>query len=198
MDPERFAQEQIRGLVRRVFSSNVPAPVRQVVFSAVESETDVNTICRRAGEVLAMETTGQIAIVGDDPRSCRGENADQEELPESNKPLRQCATRLRGNLWFVPMRWRERSTASLHVLMGEIRSQFDFSIVEGPPAGESNQAAAMAQFADGIILVLLAQRTRRVTAERIRETLEQAQARLLGAVLSEREFPVPDVIYRRL
>ncbi len=71
-DPERFAQEQIRGLVRRVFSSNVPAPVRQVVFSAVESETDVNTICRRAGEVLAMETTGQIAIVGDDPRSRPG------------------------------------------------------------------------------------------------------------------------------
>jgi Mrp family chromosome partitioning ATPase len=176
-----------------VFSSNVPAPVRQVVFSAVEGETDVSTICRRAGEVLAMETTGQVAIVGDDRQSCR-----EEVLPESNKPLRQCATRLRGNLWFVPMCWRERSTVSLHVLMGEIRSQFDFSIVEAPPAGESNQAAAMAQFADGIILVLLAQRTRRVTAERVKETLEQAQARLLGAVLSEREFPVPEVIYRRL
>ena len=181
-----------------MFSSNVSAPVRQVAFSAVEGETDVSTICRRAGEVLAIESTGQIAIVGEDPQSRSEHDADQEELPEFNKPLRQCATRLRGNLWFVPMRWRERSTASLHVLMGKIRSQFDFSIVEGPPAGESNQAAAMAEFADGIILVLLAQRTRRVTAEKIKETLEQAQARLLGAVLSEREFPVPDAIYGRL
>jgi hypothetical protein len=62
-DPERFAQEQIRGLVRRVFSPNAPTPVRQVVFSAVEGETDVSTICRRAGEALAMETTGQIAVL---------------------------------------------------------------------------------------------------------------------------------------
>ena len=197
-DPEKFAQEQIRGLVRRVFSPNAPTPVRQVVFSSVEVETDVSTICRRAGEVLAMETTGQVAVVGSDLQLSSGEDAGQEERPEASKPLRQSASRLRSNLWFVPVDWRERSTASLHGLLGEIRSAFDFSIVAGPPAGESNQAAAMAQFADGIILVLLAQRTRRVTAEKIKEALEQAQARLLGAVLSEREFPVPDVIYRRL
>lgn len=196
-DPERFAREQIRSLVRRVFSSNAPALARQVVFSAIEGETDVSTICRRAGEILAMETTGQIAVVGEGPRF-NGEEDNQEEEPGSAKPLRQSGTRLRGNLWFVPVCWRERSTASLHALLGKIRSEFDFSIVEGPPAGESNQAAAMAQFADGIILVLLAQRTRRVTAEKIKETLEQAQARLLGAVLCEREFPIPNAIYRRL
>src|SRR4029077_20951699 len=35
-NPEDFAREQIRGLVRRVFFSNVERPVRQVIFSALD------------------------------------------------------------------------------------------------------------------------------------------------------------------
>jgi Mrp family chromosome partitioning ATPase len=56
----------------------------------------------------------------------------------------------------------------------------------------------MAQFADGIILVLSAQRTRRIMARKIKGMLEAAQARILGTVLSDRVFPIPDGIYRRL
>jgi hypothetical protein len=37
-NPEDFAREQIRGLVRQVFFSNVERPVRQVVFSAMDQE----------------------------------------------------------------------------------------------------------------------------------------------------------------
>jgi Mrp family chromosome partitioning ATPase len=56
----------------------------------------------------------------------------------------------------------------------------------------------MAQFADGIILVLSAHRTRRAMARKIKETLEAAQVRILGTVLSDRVFPIPERIYRRL
>ena len=90
------------------------------------------------------------------------------------------------------------ATASLHSYLGEVRREFEYSIVEAPPAGESNEATAMAQFADGIILVLSAQRTRRIAARKIKEALEEAQARLLGTVLSDRSFPIPERIYRRL
>ena len=79
-----------------------------------------------------------------------------------------------------------------------MRREFEFSIVEAPPAGESNQALAMAQFADGIILVLSAHRTRRITACKTVEMLEAAKAHILGTVLADRIFPVPDRIYRRL
>jgi Mrp family chromosome partitioning ATPase len=56
----------------------------------------------------------------------------------------------------------------------------------------------MAQFADGIILVLSAKNTRRVTARKVAKTLDGAQARLLGTVLTDREFPIPERLYRRL
>ena len=35
-------------------------------------------------------------------------------------------------------------------------------------------------------------------ARKIKATLDEAQARLLGTVLSDREFPIPERIYRRL
>jgi Mrp family chromosome partitioning ATPase len=52
--------------------------------------------------------------------------------------------------------------------------------------------------ADGIILVLDAHSTRRVTARKIKESLESGRSRILGTVLSGRTFPVPDCLYRRL
>lgn len=205
-NPESFAQEQIRGLVRQVFFSNVERPVRQVVFSALEAETDVRNICRRVGEALALEAVGSIAVVGGYPRalpeaeSYRADGADRPSGEGSNA-LRQTATRVSGNLWLMPTPGRDgdrRTTAVLHSFLGEIRTEFEYSIVEGPPATESNEATAMAQFADGIILVLSAHRTRRIMARRIKEALETARARVLGTVLSDRLFPIPEGIYRRL
>ena len=58
--------------------------------------------------------------------------------------------------------------------------------------------ASMAQLADGIILVLSAQRTRLATARRIKEVLDAAQARILGTVLCDRVFPIPEKLYQRL
>ena len=205
-DPEGFAQEQIRGLVRQVFFSNVERPVRQVVFSPLEAETDVRNLCRRVGEALAMEAVGSIAVGGEYPRTLSDAESYRADGPvcatsEGSKALRQTATRVSGNLWLVSTPERNgdrRTTAMLHCFLGAIRTEFEYSIVEGLPATESNEATAMAQFADGIILVLSAHRTRRIMARRIKEALEMSRARILGTVLSDRIFPIPDGIYRRL
>ena len=203
---EDFAQEQIQGLVRQVFFSNAERAVRQVVFSAVEPETDVRNLCRQVAEALAFETADTVAVAGEYPEILRDSDADQEDMaarvPRDDSPfLRQDGTRVRGNLWMVPAAKKnaERfTTVELHSYLCAMRREFKYSIVAGPPARESNQATAMARFADGIILVLTAQRTRRNTALKIMEVLETAQARILGTVLSERVFPIPERIYRRL
>jgi hypothetical protein len=204
--PEKFGREQIQGLVRQVFLSNVGGPVRQVIFSALEPETDVKHICRQVGEALALETTGRIAVVGEYPQVLREAETSAPEMKErsatdGSPPLRQGAIRVGSNLWLVPAKGTERdrgATAWLHSYLDEMRREFEYSIVEGPPMGESNEAMAMAQFVDGIILVLSARRTRRIAARKMKEMLEGAHARILGSVLSDRVFPIPQGIYRRL
>ncbi len=185
------------GLVRQVFSSTRTRPVRQVVLSAVDPETDVRRICRQVGEALALETLGAIAVVGEYPQLLADWQTFQPANRDRNVPLRQIATRMSGNLWRVPACESDGSTASLHKYLWQIRREFDYSVVAAPPAG-SNEAAAIGLFADGMILVLSARYTRRATARRIKESLQKVQVRLLGTVLSDREFPIPERIYRRL
>jgi Mrp family chromosome partitioning ATPase len=115
--------------------------------------------------------------------------------------LRRISTRVGGNLWLVPGSAaveQQRTAASLHSYLGELRREFEYSIVEAPPAGEFNDTIAMAQFADGIILVLSAGCTRKVTARKVKQILEGAQVRVLGTILSDRIFAIPEAIYRRL
>lgn len=190
--PEKFAREQIRGLVRQVFSLNAVPLIRQVVFSAIGQDNAVPGICRRVGQVLAEERVEDVALV-------EGYAAFAAE--KHNLSLKQVATKVQRNFWLVPAVEYEQEnvgSAPLHKYLGAIRSEFEYSILVGPPAGESDAAMAMAQFADGIVLVLSARNTRRVTARRIKETLQEARVRLLGTVLSDREFPIPESLYRHL
>ena len=210
--PDSFAREQIRGLVRQVFFSNIARPVRQVVFSAVEADTDVGSICRLVGEALASETQAGIAVV------CRDVGLGEREfVQEQNSPivaeescirLHHATKRAAGNLWFVPdagyfsaddvVPVRLNCPRLGYSRLAELRREFEYSIVQCPPAGESSAAAALGQMADGIILALAAHRTRRTTARKVLETLRAAHVQLLGTVLSDRTFPIPEGIYRRL
>ncbi len=202
-NPERFAREQIRRLVGQVFRAGAQA-TRQVVFSAVDLETDVDAICIRVAEVLAMETQSDVAIVGTRPTTGEAEDFQgrADGLPKSGSNLmRQTGIQRGRNLWLLPATEAgniDGSAASLQAYLQEIRREFEYSIVQGPAAGESNGALAMAQWADGMILVVSAQRTRRAAALKIKQALDDAHVRLLGAVLSDREFPIPEGVYRRL
>jgi hypothetical protein len=196
-NPENFGREQIRGLVQRVFFAGGSQAVRQVVFSAVGSNTDVADICDRVGQALALETRAHVALV-------RREHRAGEIVHRRNGAIKSWSTQAAANLWRVPGFGRgecgEESGTGPYWLsrLSELRNEFEYAVIHGPAAGISSEAALLGQLADGIILVLGAQSTRRATARKIKETLEGAQSRILGTVLSERRFPVPERIYRRL
>ncbi|HZQ93459.1 MAG TPA: hypothetical protein VFA67_00525 [Candidatus Sulfotelmatobacter sp.] len=187
-----FAHEQICGLVRQVFSVRAVPPVRQVVFSAVGNEIDVGDICRRVGQSLAHERLGDVALVGE---SVGG------QIQGYIGRLKQVAFQRAVNLWSLPgaeHSAHDADPAFLYTYLAAIRTEFDFSIVAGPAAAQSAAAIEMAGFADGIVLVLSARHSRRATALQLKQALQQAQVRLLGIVLSDREFPIPEKLYKFL
>lgn len=197
-NPQGFAREQIRGLVRRLFRTAQPRPLRQVVFSAIDPQTDAAEICRSVGEVLALETAKDVAVAGAGlDITSAGELVMYSS--ETGRPLREMGVQVRRNLWHLPLEvsGSEGSPESLHRYITAVRSEFEYSIIAAP-AAISSQTMSLAQLADGIVLVLSAQYTRREQARKIKATLEEADARLLGMVLSDREFPIPEKIYRRL
>lgn len=224
-NPDGFAREQLRGLVQRIFLSQATARMRQVVISAADSRTDVSDICLQVGEVLSQETAASVVVVAGDvsglPAGCpTGDGLLDGQLldgPSLDVPRRSAlATRVYGNLWITPGLRRTVATgagprdiagnqrremigsAAWYSRLCDFRREFEYSILEGPAAGESSDSAIAAQAADGMILVLTAHGTRRATVHRIQETLKSTQTHLLGTILAERRFPIPEGIYRRL
>jgi len=201
-NPEDFGRQQIRGLVQRVFFSSGSRPVKQVVLSAVGSNLDLTNICDQVGQALALETHGHIAIVG---RERRGEETVQARSGYvRNASVKSWSTQTAVNLWRVPgfglRQCAVESGTGPYWLscLAALRNEFEYAVIHGPAAGISSEAALLGQMADGIILVLGAHSTRKATARKIKQTLEATQSRILGTVLSERRFPVPEQIYRRL
>jgi hypothetical protein len=201
-NPEDFAREQIRGLVRRVFFASGAQPVRQVVFSAVGPNTDVANICDQVGQALALETHAHIAIVAREHPP--GEKVQAHLQYAGSAGIKSWSTQTAINLWRIPgfgvrQRGAEVGTGPYWLsCLAELRKEFEYAVIHAPAAETSSEAALLGQLADGIILVLGAHSTRKATARKIKETLEGAQSRILGTVLSERRFPVPERIYRRL
>lgn len=202
-DPEAYADEQTRGLVRQVFLSGWPAPARQVVFSAVHESTNIAELCMQVATALAEEVRSDVCLVGEDA----GGRSFQESGGDSRyrrTGLHSKSGQVSSNLWTVPqdVLWESQPGTSavpgLCRQLEELKREFEYSVIQGPAAGTHRRAALLGQLCDGIVLVLQADSTRRIAAQRTRELLASAGVQVLGTVLCDREFPIPEAIYRRL
>ena len=208
-DPDRFAEEQIRSLVRQVFFPGWPKPIRQVVFSAVEP-MDIAGICLQVGQALAAQTAGSVCVVEANLRASELGNLSMRKGCEpvcgqkGFGSLRNSSRQISSKLWRVPINvfLGEGENILSPVWLGsrlrELRLEFDYTVLHGPPAGLCSEAALLGHLSDGIVLVLEANSTRRVAAQKVKQTLQATNARLLGTVLNQRTFPIPEGIYKKL
>jgi non-specific protein-tyrosine kinase len=69
-------------------------------------------------------------------------------------------------------------------LLDRLTSEADIVLLDSPPLAAVSDATILATKVDGVLLVVSARRTRRDLAQRAREQLKTAGARVVGAVLN--------------
>jgi len=80
--------------------------------------------------------------------------------------------------------------------MMELRTLFKYIVVSCPLFLE--RVPALQSFAaDGTVLIVEANTTRRQTVREVIDELQISGARVLGVVLNNRTFPIPDAIYHK-
>jgi protein-tyrosine kinase len=208
-DAGRFAEDQIRRLVRQVFFPGWPRPAHHVAFAAVDERTDAEPICIEVGEILCAQAPGNVCVVEAVPR------ASPSDFPEDCAPMRTPGKdvydparfrtrRLSSRLWHVPYEVfsaqdeQHPGSSEFDNRIRRLRAEFDYTAIHVPPAGTSNDAILLGQLCDGVVLILEANLTRRAAAQKVKEMLQAANVRLLGAVLNGRTFPIPHAIYHKL
>lgn len=200
-----FADNQIVGLVRRVFLSGWSSPARQVAFTAVEADHDISSICFRVASQLAAQVSGKVCLVDADMHSGRLQARMRELLEAARGSLncelvREQVVAGRHNLRFMPASdlGPTRDASWLRHRLAELRREYEYLILHAPAAGISSETGLISHSMDGVVLVLHAGRTRRAVALHAQGLLQAAQARVIGTVLDRRRFPVPAILYRRL
>jgi hypothetical protein len=209
-DWDEFAEEQICHLVRQVFCPGWPRPARQVVISAVDQETDITGLCLQVAQALAQQVQGSICLIETDGRTTELGNtygrstSDPVCGRERHGSLRESSRQISEKLWqaSLPASTAEDghtlSVSWLRDRLAQLRHDFEYTVLRTPPALLSSEAALLGNLRDGVILVLEANSTRRMAARKAQEFLQAANTRLLGTVLCERTFPIPERIYRKL
>ena len=209
VDP-RIRGELIK-LVQRVFLSPLVDAPRAVLFSAVEHGAGCSRICVWAGEALAAQVPGSVCLVDADLRSPSlhqlfqlDDTCGLNQAVTQPGPIRKFVQQIsHTNLWVLPSGSR---TSDPHMLLvsdpfvsrlRELCAQFDYVLINTAPIGLYSDATVLGQLADGIVLVLEANSTRRELAKRVKDSLEAANLGLLGAVLNKRSFPLLEKIYRQ-
>ena len=87
---------------------------------------------------------------------------------------------------------------SLDWLLAQLRERFGDIVIDAPPVVPSGTGMVLARRADGIVLVLAAERTRAPVVEQAKKMIEAHKSRLLGVVMNRRRHHIPKLIYRLL
>ncbi len=202
---------EITKLVQRLFSqTGKTSGPKCVSFSGIARGDRSSWICARGAEALAEQVNATVCVVDANFFSPQlhvqfgaPNHKGFAESLAAKDPIRNFAIPLSGEqLWLLPSglvkpgfypsmdRTRER--------FAELREAFGYVLVSGPPLSREAEATFVGQLADGLVLIVEANHSRRETVRRAKEQLESAQVRLLGAVLDQRTFPIPEKLYRRL
>jgi protein-tyrosine kinase len=205
-------REEASKLVQRVFAlPGTPGP-RAVVFTGIGDGSGSPAVCAMAAEALAARGIGSVCVVDSNFRSPalhRWFEVDNLEgladgLTHSG-PIRELTRQIAaGNLWLLPCGSHSVASAylayadRLSIRLGELREEFDYVLITAPPADKYPEAIAIGKMADGVILVVEANSTPREIVQKTKYSLDSAEVRLLGAVLNDRTFPIPQAIYSKL
>ena len=200
--------EEMLRLIQRIFlSANGNAP-RQVVLCGVDDQNGSSSVCARAGRTLAANSSRPVCLVDANVRSPRlsGLFGIEGTNPFSgpSAALRDQCVKIGGNLWLAgPEILADNSRVllppdELKKRLAQLRETFEYMLIDAPGTSVCGDAQLLGLVADAVILVIEANSTRRLTARKAKESLDAAGVRLLGTVLHNRSFPIPERIYTRL
>jgi hypothetical protein len=198
IDSLAVEEEQLRALVQQLFLRHEFPPVRHVALAAPDRETDVAQLGLNIAKVLAEGEDRTVGVINADCGST-GMSEDLQNLPGRSD---MHGTAVAARLWKVPLEgWRQDLDGSIASEQNLFRlrqsiAEFDFSILTCPPVAWL--ITRIAQACDGVVLVVTANKTRRLVAAQMRDHLRSAGVPVLGSVLAGRRFPVPEGLYRKL
>jgi Mrp family chromosome partitioning ATPase len=206
---EQISQEETFKLVQNVFLLQGEVTPRVVVFAGIDSGNGCSEVCADAARKLASQKVGSVCLVDanlrapslpdyfgvsnhfglTDALSRQGEIRDfTKVIGPNNLSLLSCGSLANQSQGLL-------TSEIMKIRISELRKEFDFVLIDSPPLNKYSDGVTLGQLADGLVLILEANVTRREAASKITDNLRASQIKVLGAVLNKRTYPIPRALY---
>lgn len=204
---EPSVRNEFTKLVLRTFLST-PA-VRIAMFTGVEAKEGAKWVAACTADVLSNATRGRVCLLDADltfPTLHRVYSISNQNglaaVLEGLCSVSSATKRAGENLWIVPAGiWPANSqmtAAIFHETIVDLLDKFEYVLISAPDYDQYAELGVIGAATEGAVLVLDARTTRRVEAQRAKAALEMAKIPILGSVLNNRSFPIPDFLYSRI
>lgn len=209
--PPATREESLK-LVQRLFLTSEQATPKAVVFAAIDPGNGCTRLCAITAQLLAENVSDSVCLVEGNFRTpslpdlfgVDNHHGLADSLWQEGTIRGFAKPTGRDNVWLLSSGSLSRDSVNLlngnrmKERVAELRSAFDYVLIDAPPLNSYADALVFGRLADGIVLVLEANVTRRESALRVVERLQATKIPVLGAILNKRTFPIPSALYKRL
>lgn len=209
---EEGQRDELTRVVQRLFLVPGAEAARAVVMAGSETGSGCSWVCARMAEILASQVSASVCVVDAnfaapglhhqfETENHTGFSDALREQGNIRKFARQVG---RENLWLLSCgadsaQWQSLiSSDRMRARVAELRSEFHYVLIDGPALNTVNDSVVLGRAAEGVVVVIKANSSRRETARKAVRELESAKVRVLGAILNQRTFPIPQGIYDKL
>lgn len=133
------------------------------------------------------------------------EHFDLNDLLEKNIPIDKAIVQIQNSKLYVSPLFQQTvmtphmlDTPQTNGFWKSLRDRFDFILIDSPPATLSADGFSMVRRADGVVLVIEAEKTKWPVAASVRDKIVQHGGNVLGVVFNRRKFYIPGWLYTRI
>ncbi len=195
-DPRSPVSEAYRALRTNLAFYSLDDPIRSLVVTSTAGEEGKSTTIANLAVTLAQSGRRTILVDCDLRRPSLHTIFNLKQGPgltemvlghEDTAPLQETGVE---NLWLLasgalpPNPADLLGTKRVDQVIAALQEQADMVLFDAPPAVAVTDAAVLGAKVDGVLLVISAGKTRREHAERAKEILQKAKARIVGVTLT--------------
>jgi protein-tyrosine kinase len=210
-----FSDELLRqlGMLRNAIEVELAGKTKRVIlFTSSMPGEGTTTIAANFAKVLALQGNERVLVCEMNARrpafsevfSTNGESGITEYFASGNG-LAQLVQRTKDDgLGVLHVGHQDATIIQLHLkqvfprLLAEALKSFDTIIVDAPPVLSSPETPPMAEFVDGVVMVVHSGKTKREAVARAIESIKNFNGKMLGVVLNRKRYYIPGFIYRRI
>lgn len=211
-DPKSPVAEQYRGTMTHMMALPNISNIKIIMITSSSSQEGKTITAINSAIVLAQDLGKKVLIIDANFRKPAVDSylnipadkgfsdllADKADLNEIvfETPVNNLFCICAGHTEINPVELLNH--AKIENILTKLKTRFDYIIIDTPAVIPCADASIIGKIADGVILVIKAEKTRREVISRSETLLKEVGAKVLGVVLTNIQYHIPEYIHKHL